>query len=198
MPKINIIEKDYTTGGFAEIENIVYIPGLFGATSTAKNAVAKETPTLCTSVKDLTTYFGDQAQDKSYIMAYELLNLGMYVLYEGFDSVENLRKATFDKLKDKGLYNIRFLTLGGYAGKVGEVEEDTGKTDAEGNKIFEKVEKDVFDNNLIAQMKNCAETRGDCIALIDHPEDYSISLETFDTKNPYDLFKSKFAAAFTP
>ena len=90
---------------------------------------------LCTSVKDLTTYFGDQAQDKSYVMAYELLNLGMYVLYEGFDSAENLRKATFDKLKDKGLYNIRFLTLGGYAGKVEEVEKDTGKTD-----------KDVFDN----------------------------------------------------
>lgn len=127
MPKIKINEVDYTSVSTVNSNpNIVYIPGLAGIN--APKEVVLNTPTLCENLKQFKELFGDAPSlltvgvyDKSYIMAYELLNLGLSVCYEALDATsidtikEKLNQDSFwEKLSDRGLYSIRFLTMGGY------------------------------------------------------------------------------------
>lgn len=98
MPIINISEKQLRRTAAILGTDIPFIPGF--ATGVA-NGAAYETPKLCQSVRDLERYFGAEPvkfnvadtnlnikvgdYDKSYIMAKELLNLGMPVYYYAFD-----------------------------------------------------------------------------------------------------------------
>lgn len=212
MPKITITEKDLTSGGvYLANENVVYIPGL--STKTLKKEFVG-VPTLCTSVEKFKEVFGDTPFhapesseeegfiDKSFVMAHELLKLGMWVLYEVPSKTEGdnvlqvqteaeintaLKASGFwTKLQDRGLYNIRFITSGAYG-------------------------KDASDITAIsrAMLDICGDvlpSRGDAIVLLDHAP-------TLTTKGDVESFftggteskpgigtseKLKFGAGFTP
>lgn len=193
MPKITINELDYTVGGSnLATENVVYIPGFSNNAMTLENIGV---PTLFTTLDEFKDVMGiapvslDTAKDKSYIMAYELLKAGLFVLYEvpattlgGTSAVATvaeievaLSQAGFwDRLKDKGLYDIRFLTSGAY------LKSDT---------------------TVIQTMITVAQSRGDAIVLVDHAEALATkeAVQTyFDGIGTSAGAKGKFSAGFTP
>lgn len=116
------------------------------------------------------TYTGDNANmymqndlERSYIYAKELINLGMPVLYYSvnrFNEEPDISKlyaslksdstgtatteAVIDKLKDKGEYNFKYFTTGGYPS-------------------FE-----VGNNDILTSCIDLCEGRGDAIVLVDH------------------------------
>ena len=119
-------------------------------------------------------------EGKSYALAKYLLNNGCYVLLQivATDSDAEWSKR-FDKLKDKGLYDPKFLTLGEFAA------EPTFQT--------------------IGAMVGCAERRGDCIALVDHKQDLSDVGSASDSYSAkvhqwilQSAVKSSYAAFFSP
>lgn len=192
MPKIIINEKDLTSSGaYLAIENVVYIPG-FSSLELADELIG--VPTLCKTVEDFTSKFGTSPKqlsakdDKSFIMAYELLKLGMFVLYEvpKTDAVELTAVATVDemedalevagfwtRLTDRGLFNIRFMTSGAYA---------KGTT------------------AVITAMLEATKARGDAVALIDHASSLltKTAVQSFFTTAVGTDVNSKFGAGFTP
>ena len=113
--------------------NVVYIPGA------ASSAVE---PILYTTAGKFLKAFIEQGEegydpslaqpyeiDMSAKLAYHLLTLGMHVLYEGFviESGATAPSIDWDKLADKSLYNIRFLTTGGYSCPSSEMIECAAK-----------------------------------------------------------------------
>lgn len=112
MPKYKITEIDNTGNSSYDIlSNVVYIPGA---------ATEKVGPTLCSTVAELDALANITKGDLSYELAKHCIRLGMKVLYQGFvidTSTESLGITADDwkRLEDKALYNIRFLTTGGYA-----------------------------------------------------------------------------------
>lgn len=173
MPKIVINERDYTSPiDKVLLENIVYIPGKKKADAAVN---APTLPVLCKSVKEFEDTFGTFIDDTeiSKTIALKLLNKGLYVLYELVADTENLT-GVFDKLEDKMLYEVRFITAGGHC-----------KT------------------TLYAEMATVCKNRGDCVALLDvegkdnTPANDTIkgALETA-FKDKEDL--GSFAALFSP
>ena len=86
MPNYLIREIDATQpSSYTGENNVVVIPGFKGEGGTAKIGEF----ILVSSVAEFTTLFGskpaligtDKVEDKSWIMAWELLNLGMQVIY---------------------------------------------------------------------------------------------------------------------
>lgn len=179
MPKINITEIDKTTPVAATPSTeIVFIPGFSAKTDAPIDtptlcytvdeftaafgdvaptfAVDQEYPTKfpdasipkTDTVKDKMFKSGDS--DPSYVIAIELLNAGIPVLYSKANAtvtVENMYKylgtayAKFSNIND---YDLMYLTSGGYP-------------------VLE------YDSNSIAKsMVNAASTRGEAIALLDH------------------------------
>ena len=203
MPKITITEKYEQGAPFLATDHVVYIPGF-----STLSKVVPGIPTLFTSLSDFIEKVGGTPKqvvlvpeipgtpadgetpavpevpavteaDKSYLLAYELLKLGVHVLYEipeiTVDTVKrevqtkveiqavlnssvSLDNNFWTKLTDRGAYNIRFITAGAYL--------DTEITEAS-----QSVPAHV--SNMIINMLNAAETRGDAVALIDHKEDFT-------------------------
>ncbi len=200
MPKITITEKDLTSGGvYLANENVVYIPGL--STNTL-NKKFVGVPTLCTSVEQFKEVFGDTPVqeedfiDKSFVMAHELLKLGMWVLYEVPSKtvgevvsqvqteaeINTALKATgfWTKLQDRGLYNIRFITSGAYGKDADDIEDIS-----------------------LAMLDICGDvlpSRGDAIVLLDHAPTLTTKdeVESFFTDDIGTSGKLKFGAGFTP
>lgn len=200
MPKITITEKDLTSGGvYLANENVVYIPGL--STNTL-NKKFVGVPTLCTSVEQFKEVFGDTPVqeedfiDKSFVMAHELLKLGMWVLYEVPSKtvgevvsqvqteaeINTALKATgfWTKLQDRGLYNIRFITSGAYGKDADDIEDIS-----------------------LAMLDICGDVlplRGDAIVLLDHAPTLTTKdeVESFFTDDIGTSGKLKFGAGFTP
>lgn len=200
MPKITITEKDLTSGGvYLANENVVYIPGL--STNTL-NKKFVGVPTLCTSVEQFKEVFGDTPVqeedfiDKSFVMAHELLKLGMWVLYEvpsktvgenvlqveDEAEINTALKATgfWTKLQDRGLYNIRFITSGAYGKDADDIEDIS-----------------------LAMLDICGDVlplRGDAIVLLDHAPTLTTKdeVESFFTDDIGTSGKLKFGAGFTP
>lgn len=169
MASITIKETDKTTAGALNAtSNIVFIPGM-----SVLSGVTRLTPTLCTTVAEFTAAFGsvvptltgdtNAPQDKSFIMARELLALGVPVLYEALSATSVTKDAIvteistdnfFTPLSDRGTYNVKFITTGGYPlwsltrSEVGVVS--SGATTA------------------IKKMLDVAAGRGDCTALVDY------------------------------
>ena len=218
MPKITIKEIDMTNTFVAgDLNRVVVVPGLVGDGGDDPYEVG--TPTLCKTVKEFQSVFGTTpykfaaipgskepeqqdavpaSYDKGWIVANSLLNLGMQVLYIGIatesDSVEafetTLQGHDFSALKDRSIYDFRFLTLGGY------------NTIPEG-KSYSDI-KDVS-NNIVG----VAKARKDCIALIDcelGSTTYDVVMKDFNTggegDTPYAAISKKwedtFVAAFAP
>lgn len=112
MPKYKITEIDNTGNTSYDIlSNVVYIPGA---------ATKVGDPTLCSTIAELDKVVNISKDDLSYKLAKHCIQLGMQVLYQGFVVDENSKSITISsddwkKLRDKALYNIKFLTTGGYA-----------------------------------------------------------------------------------
>lgn len=120
MPKIKITEQDLTgVINAAVISNTVYVPGVV---SSGASPVA---PFLVTSTGQLDEAAVAQSLDSSclsYRLArYLLATYGMYVVYEGLAAGStSAATASWDALRDKGLFDIRFLTTGQFGGVIQE------------------------------------------------------------------------------
>lgn len=153
MPTTTINEIDNTTSTeVSYTDYTVLIPAIF------PTAVTSYTEKLFTKFSDFKSEIVDKitktetnvTSNIGYNMAYKLLELGMPVLYckvietttsdEDGDTIitTNLDNDFFTKFTDKGKYNIRFITSGGYVSTA-----------------------------INGYMMDMAKTRGECIALID-------------------------------
>lgn len=194
MPSIKITELDLTTpGDISTNTNIVYIPGFMTTNSDgwdldidgeslSKKAAKSLTPTLCQSIYEFEAYFGKKPfmttpgegsgekseMDMSYLYAKELLNLGVPVLYESLNSINDETKleittkdalvskmtdaisnGLYDKLLDRGAYRFKYLTSGAYP--TFTISEDKKSADA----------------SIAAKLLVVAKERGDCMVLVD-------------------------------
>lgn len=165
MPKIKIQELDNTGSSVLPgVDNTVYIP-------LKKAASIKITkPTLFTTIKDfmsVTDGCGKTNTGIGWSMAYRLLALGMSVLV---DAVEAEGSINFGKdgLRDKSLYDIRFITAGDFAGK----------------------------SEIYQNMLSCAAARKDCFALLDAPK--ATTDATLVHNLVQNLGNGEFGAMFAP
>lgn len=213
MPHVYIRETDSTKAGREEDVNVVYIPilqinsyrtaGKTDATS-LDNPIPEVTkePQLVETLseldkvvdtegaKDATNAF--KATSIGYLMAKQFLQLGLPVLLEILADAESIN---WDKLTDKGLYNVKYLTTGGL--QLDKTTTDAAKT------------------NTISQMLAAAAKRGDCVALLDHSDNISAEGTTYEEAVRKDLGVNdasgsttagalysnenlKYAAAFSP
>ena len=119
MPKFKIREVDNTgIASLPSISNVVYIPGA------ALNPVEPKLFTTASAFRDEVGEGKAYIHDLSSDLAHHLLTLGMQVVYEGFvvesgDSgsypkLVGLDATAWKRLEDKRLYDVRFLTTGGY------------------------------------------------------------------------------------
>lgn len=121
---------------------------------------------------EVATMFAEGAFDPSYIYAKELLYAGLPVMYYRVNEIQDMEDEDYDvtvehmydvfanklfaddsEITDKGEYQFKYLTSGGYP-------------------VFE------YDNNKIYQaMAKVAAVRGDCVALIDHTDNHERPLQ---------------------
>lgn len=187
MPHIYINEIDNTTVSREVSENVVYIPIL--ASATGDDAyfpeLSKDGPVEYLGVSSLMTGLkvssSKEPTDTGYIMAKQLVSLGLPVLVEVVSSVDfdNIQ-SHLSQLADKGKYSVKFITFGGHD-TTSEVHE---------------------------LMLNVAAARGDCIALLDHAQtlnptntyaaEVRKNLTLEDGAALYSNKNLKFGAAFSP
>ena len=154
MPGIVIKEIDRTEAeSFQENDNYVLIPGKAAADSGIVQGEAYELRTYA-ELKEFIGGGSDQpAENVSYHMAKQLLNLGMRVWYVVTDSLSARASSDavsfFEPFKDRARFNLRFITAGGFA----------------------------VDADLANEMIECASRRGDATALINVPKANSDTAE---------------------
>ena len=216
MPKTLVNEIDNTSGASSSgLTNTVYIP--CSITTTIKKGTKTYTfssleeghtekeilPKLIKSSLELDEFKSDikgvftpttsgdgiteeltpNSLSSSFALASYLLNSGCYVLLHLVvtDTAEAWT-ARFAEIKDKGLYDMKFLCLGEFA-------ESTSATASN-----------------FSGLLGVAERRGDCIALIDHPQDLSSVVLTSSEPDTYSFrahkwaqsINSSYAALFSP
>jgi hypothetical protein len=192
MPKVIIAEKDLTNAEAIQNDDyIVLIPGTRALKSNETEEYFKDADTFKKSLTEVES--GEDFWDLPSKMAYRLLKLGMTVLYRVISDksvlddlgLESGDLGFWGPYKDKSLYNLRFLTAGGYASRASA-----------------------------EAMIRCAAARGDAIALIDFPEigesgsDYStealqsyiksLAVDEVVRENGVHENSFKYAAAFAP
>lgn len=219
MPRIDILEQDLTRAASTVGTDIPYIPGFAYQQFNAKGKLITPTaPVLCTSILQFESYFGDTPViftdddllnnfDASYVMARELLALGMPVYYHALFSIEKGKPANVKlsehnlpekliqalsindlgseyNIRDKGEYTIKYITSGGYP------NYDVKSSDAS------------FTKSLSNIMIEIAATRGDAVALIeDVPMQSTLNpnaQESFYSRlnAPAESISDSFSAAF--
>lgn len=136
MPVIDIRERDNTSAGLsAEQDYVVFVPGGSRLNSNLdKFVLLNNADELVENFGECPVYSDGEApfstnnitRDPGYLTAKFLLNSGFKVLYKSpsnnggpYTSYDGLKEALsqesfYDDLDDKGLYDVRFLTLGGY------------------------------------------------------------------------------------
>lgn len=208
MPKILVNEIDNTSGASSSsLTNTVYIPCGITRTVTVDSTeytftslseghteeelvphLLKSAAELDSFVSDISGVFTSEAAisitrgltpgaGMSFALAKYLLNNGCYVLLQLVVTDSSIEWGKrFEELKDKGLYDPKFLCMGEFA--VGGQYELSG-------------------------LIGVAESRGDCIALVDHPLDMSSSGETGDSYSTRvhtwaQSINSAYAAMFSP
>ena len=205
MPHVYINEQDNTSiGSNAVNTNVVFIPGVV---SDDNSTMKKGEIRLFKTKRDFLSAVGTGSAKLKTInvinlnakMAVKLLELGLYVLYFNagteteftqdkaikFDEVAEA--VNWSELKDRGLYQVKFLTTGA-ASSMSAAED----------------------------MMDCAAYRGDCIALIDHEKVIDVAKDETEAQVIHDEFENliypdtqsetptdpnpnaKFAAAFSP
>ena len=183
MPKQVITEIDYSGAGASQaISTAVFVPGLLGTSA----KVSSGSITLCENETEFKTQIGTNTADKSWVIAHQLVKLGLPVYFAGYSSAEALSAALsgtdlWTEIQDRGLYDIRFITLG--------ATEPT--------------------STLCVKAIEAAAGRGDAIALVDHPSSLTkIVGNSGETTIPSffqtvktgmtDVGNLKYAAGFTP
>ena len=197
MPKTVIREIDYTGGENFEYQDFtVLIPGMrLVKTDTNTNYTIDG---LYTKLSDFDNKvkeaeklevdgIEDFKKDESYVMAYELLKRGLSVqfvgiyeadgdlVYEDGSTVQDADADKFleefyDKFKDLGLYDLRFITTGGIKNKESETETEV-------NDIFLKASQEAL---------KCAGERGDAVACLYVPEKGYLPAEESGLDPKYD------------
>lgn len=93
------------------------------------------------------------------------------ISYAADKTVETMYKCmsvAFEELKDKGEYNVKYLTSGGYPTFEYDTNEDSK-------------------NTIVGTMISCAQERGDCVALIDHTNN---PIRTLNATKPNSVYGS--------
>lgn len=217
MPNIKIREQEAVQlAAFDITENTVLVPMLYARsydTTSEGDVVYSVTPEskLFTSADSFRVWASghtvtvDGGLDRSYIMAYELLLQGLNVvvkpliydnaatgssLAEGdaYNLIETAIEAgKLDEFKDRNLFNIKFITTGGYAncGKECDVVND-GNVSTVITSSYTKI-------------RDLAKERGDAIALIefaDYVEDeeqlFNMIQEQYTPEASGDLYSAAF------
>lgn len=156
MPKIKITERDLTgVVQPSQISNTVFVP----IKKAVGDTVERPAFALVKSIAMLNEYLKlkiegsaypensteDLNGDMGYKLCKHLLNVGLDVLVT---VVDDAGKIDWDSLSDKGLYDIRFITLGA-----------------------------MDDAEAMGRAKACARVRGDCTALFNLPIGWNYSIE---------------------
>lgn len=179
MPKNTIFEFDRTsTVQEVDVSNTVFVPIQINELEENEEAIGL---TLCSTITELEDAFPTvrlvtNAEDSleyghnlGYKLASHLIKLGVKVLAQGVEVIDDV---DWEKLKDKNLYDVRFLTTGAF--KVSAVPTD---------------------------MIDCAAQRGDCTALVSFNEaDEAFTYAVADIKDTVEVIEDggEYAAAFTP
>lgn len=217
MPQIKTNEIDATVASIVtETSSIVYVPGMIGAIAAGRisqPSIALDTPTLITSIEQFKLLVGDSPStpvvtpavyDTGYMIAYYLLQQGLQVLYEvpSITPVGESKRAVqtkaeietvlvsdvfWNRLKDIALYDIRFITTGGYC-NILPVYTDGEIT---GTPAF---------STMPSKITAIAADRKDCIALIDLDQTITSSsnIRTLLNSEYFGSDDYKYAALFTP
>lgn len=140
--------------------------------------------------------------DLSYIYAKELIKLGIPVLYEAVAVIEKDDASTnkvaiglvaadilalytyledgesgpFKRLEERGEFDVKYLTTGGYPNFEAHAPESAPTTptptpvaeEGEEPSTETPTETPESSTDIITLMRTCAKTRGDCVAFIDH------------------------------
>lgn len=155
MSSITILEKDSTSGGGSSLDlDVVFVPGFVALNSDSKawekgtkDFPGEYVPTLCTTVDEFRARFGASpakiekaetmngltqttiVEDKSYIYANNLIQLGLPVMYMCINDITDSKLTeammmsaltniytdrSIANLFDKGEYSFKYLTSGGY------------------------------------------------------------------------------------
>ena len=222
MPNINISETEaFKPLAFDITENTVLIPMLYARgvdTVAGDYRELKVDSKLFTDVTAFETWMSadhrvrvDNALDRSYCMAYELLLQGMNVVVkpifydnktlgrsisedDAYAAMEDaINGGALNEFEDRNIYNIKFITTGGYAncGKsysvVVEEEGQEPETITKETSSYEKI-------------RDLAERRGDAIALIEFKDYFNDEQELFTylRENFKQAGSDLYAAAFFP
>lgn len=150
MPSVNIKEIDKTTANdVSYYDYTVFIPGIEGDGGTQSSSSIVEYSKLTDFEAAIKKPASGTEATISYNMASKLLDLGIHVLFGVVDDTTfpldtgGIATTLYKKLEDKGVYDIRFVTCGGYA------------------------------NQLLAKLAiKCAAERGDAVAILDPAAGY--------------------------
>lgn len=159
MPSVNIAERDLTgSGSNAAYDFVVLIPGqcdleeipapvLVSYRGDSKSLSLAEYKAKMSPESGI-----DYTDTQAYWMTVELVTLGLIVLYVPVRELSDVVSSGFyDDFVDKSLYNVRFITTGGYTSK-----------------------------EAIEAATMCAAKRGDAIAITDMPSIYKTASEMQD------------------
>lgn len=173
MPHYNITESYIETPAQLSVtDNVVLVPILI--TSAGEE---KLSPKLYTTYNSFSSDYGlykvsydDGNLDRSYIFAGDLLRMGLYIValpvkftgttYEDAITAINAelsKSDIMDLVESKNLYNIKFITTGGYPNIL---LNDSGS-------------KPTLGTCACTNMIKMAADRGDAIAMLELPEDFS-------------------------
>ena len=169
------------------------------ASGTTPGFLAVAIPQDGTDTDDLSDieWFGVNDPDPSYVYALSLLQQGLTVVYERMNDVTDSTADNYDvtvekayaklfsifdgsessALLDKGTYNLKFITTGGYPAHE-----------------YQNISSTTLASAVIA----VAEARGDCVAIIDHTDNPHRALEGVNSVIQSALPTSEFATMFTP
>lgn len=179
MSQINISEIDSTSTGSPTASTFaVLIPGTSALVTGESGATVKvgDEFDFTAANDDFKSKFGTSVQEQnnvSYKMAYHLLELGLPVHYVVIASDADLYDATepgsgeesaydkfWKKFADKSLYDLRFITSGGFENK-----------------------------DIAANAARCAAERGDAVTIVDVDETNTTAFPTEDSYNSTNIEK---------
>jgi hypothetical protein len=155
MPKIKITEQDVTLGIATQADNTVFVPIEVADDS----EFGTFEPTLVSTLAQLQALCPEaNAEDNGWIIVKRLLAAGLTVLVQGVTALDEV-DWTITGLADKSKYDVRFLTAGAF-------EHST-----------EGGEEGLVDDGTNNDMMQCAQLRGDAVALCDHPQSLTTSAQ---------------------
>jgi hypothetical protein len=175
MPKIKITEQDVTLGIATQADNTVFVPIEVEESS----EFGPFEPTLVSTLAQLEALCPEEnSEDNGWIIVKRLLAAGLTVLVQGVTDLSDV-DWTATGLADKSKYDIRFLTAGAFEHST-ENSEDV-----------------LVDDGTNNDMMQCAQLRGDAVALCDHPQSLTTSAQIKDYVGTVGE-QGTFGAMFTP